>query len=73
MSGGIDKTGEPNAGSILHTGPDNQQQEVTQLSPMQELIFLGAPDINSTNDNFSPTGENPENLLQHLSLRKSHL
>ena len=35
----------------------------SQLSPVQELIS-GAPGINSTNENFSPTGEDAEDLLQ---------
>ena len=36
----------------------------SQLSPVQET---GAPDINSINGDFSPTGEDPEDLLQSNS------
>ena len=56
MSVGTDKTSKPDPGSILCTGPDNKQQEVT-IVPSAGINISGAPDINSINENFPPIGE----------------
>ena len=66
MSGGVNKTGETDPRSVFCAGSDNQQQEVTVVTSAG-ISFSGAPGINSTNENSSPTGEDPENLQQSNS------
>ena len=66
VSGGVNKTSDSDPRSVLCAGSDNQQQEVTVVTSAG-ISISGAPDINSTNENSSPTGEDPENLWRSNS------
>ena len=66
VSGGVTKTSDSNPRPVLCAGSDNQQQEVTVVTSAG-ISISGAPDINSTNENSSPTGEDPENLWRSNS------
>ena len=66
VSGGVNKTSESDPRSVLCAGYDNQQQEVTVVTSAGFSIS-GAPDINSTNENSSPKGEDLENLWRSNS------
>ena len=66
VSGGVDKTSKSDPGPVLCAGFDNQQQEITIVTSTG-INISGAPGINSTNENFSPTGEDAEDLLQSNS------
>ena len=66
VSGGVNKIGETDPRSVFCAGSDNQQQEVTVVTSAG-ISFSGAPDINSTNENSFPMGEDPENLWQSNS------
>ena len=66
VSGGVNKTSESDPRSALCAGSDNQQQEVTVVTSAG-ISISGALDINSTNENSSPTGKDLENLWRSNS------
>ena len=66
VSGGVNKTSDSDPRSVLCAGSDNQQQEVLVVTSAG-ISISGAPDINSTNENSSLMGEDPENLWQSNS------